>query len=212
MALTIDRQAFIDILTEGTGLPAAAMQPPPGGHLGHAAGRCWKSCPATVPTSRQNRAEAREIMEKLGYGPDKRLKITVVDPRHPALSRPGGDPDRSAEGDLHRRRTRADRHDAVVPDDDAQGLHGRAQPDRHLGRRPRRAALRELRLRRGRQLQRLLQPGGRQADRPAIDGAEPGEAQAAGLGDRAPPDRGRRQAAGLFQQRRRPAGSPRSRT
>jgi len=26
---------------------------------------------------RQNRAEARQIMEKLGYGPDNRLKLTV---------------------------------------------------------------------------------------------------------------------------------------
>src|SRR5436305_13975805 len=31
MSMAIDRQAFIDILTEGTGFRAAAMQPPPGG-------------------------------------------------------------------------------------------------------------------------------------------------------------------------------------
>lgn len=33
-------------------------------------------------------------------------------------------------------RPAADRHDLVVPDDVAQGLHGRAQPDGHPGRRP----------------------------------------------------------------------------
>src|SRR5271170_3516775 len=34
MALTLDRKSFIDILTEGTGQMAAAMQPPPGGLWG----------------------------------------------------------------------------------------------------------------------------------------------------------------------------------
>ena len=32
--LAIDRQAFIEILTEGQGLPGGAMQPPPGGQWG----------------------------------------------------------------------------------------------------------------------------------------------------------------------------------
>src|SRR6185437_11128332 len=34
MALTLDRQSFIDILSEGTALRAAAMQPPEGGQWG----------------------------------------------------------------------------------------------------------------------------------------------------------------------------------
>ena len=34
MSLALDRQAFIDILTEGKGFRAAAMQPPPGGQWG----------------------------------------------------------------------------------------------------------------------------------------------------------------------------------
>ena len=50
--------------------------------------------------SQKNRAEAREIMEKLGYGPDKRLAAQGVDAQHPGLPRSGGDPDRPAEGDL----------------------------------------------------------------------------------------------------------------
>ena len=49
MSLALDRQAFIDILTEGQGFRAAAMQPPPAGS-GACRGRCLTSCPATGPT------------------------------------------------------------------------------------------------------------------------------------------------------------------
>jgi peptide/nickel transport system substrate-binding protein len=34
--------------------------------------------PASDPDCRENRAEARAIMEKLGYGPNKRLAVTVL--------------------------------------------------------------------------------------------------------------------------------------
>ncbi len=74
-----------------------------------------KKLPGYDPDVAKNRAEAREIMEKLGYGPDNRLKVKVVDARYPALSRSGGDPDRPTEGDLHRRRARTDRHGAMDP-------------------------------------------------------------------------------------------------
>ena len=55
MALTIDRKAFIDILTEGTGQMAAAMQPPkaPRAASGACRRRCWQSCPATTRISRR---------------------------------------------------------------------------------------------------------------------------------------------------------------
>jgi len=76
MALAIDRQAFIDILTEGNGLRAAAMQPSPGGQ--------WGMPPAMLATLpgygsdvAANRTAARAIMQTLGYGPDKRLAIKV---------------------------------------------------------------------------------------------------------------------------------------
>ena len=81
--------------------------------------------PGYDPDVAKNRAEARAIMQKLGYGPDKRLKVTIVTRDIPPYRDPGGDPHRPAQGDLHRRRAAADRHDAMVPDDDAQGLHGR---------------------------------------------------------------------------------------
>ena len=76
MALSLDRQAFIDILTEGQGDIGGVMQPPPAG--------LWGMLPDVLHTLpgygadiRQNRAEARQIMQKLGYGADNRLKIKV---------------------------------------------------------------------------------------------------------------------------------------
>jgi peptide/nickel transport system substrate-binding protein len=77
MALTIDRKSFVDILTEGTGQMAAAMQPPPGGQWGMPK-EMLASLPGYDPDIAKNRAEARAIMQKLGYGPDHRLKVTVV--------------------------------------------------------------------------------------------------------------------------------------
>jgi len=76
MALTIDRRAFIDILTQGTGLMAAAMQPPPQGQWGMPK-EMLEKLPGYDPDVAKNRAEARAIMQKLGYGPDKRLSIKV---------------------------------------------------------------------------------------------------------------------------------------
>ncbi len=76
MALTIDRQAFIDILTEGKGLRAAAMQPAPGGQWGMPA-EMLAELPGYGPDVAANREAARAIMKKLGYGPDKRLEIKV---------------------------------------------------------------------------------------------------------------------------------------
>jgi len=76
MALTIDRKAFIDILTDGIGLKAAAMQPPPGGQWGMPA-EMLEKLPGYGPDVANNRAAARAIMEKLGYGPERRLKVTV---------------------------------------------------------------------------------------------------------------------------------------
>jgi peptide/nickel transport system substrate-binding protein len=52
------------------------MQPPPAGLWGMAADDL-KALPGYNPDVQQNRAQAREIMQKLGYGPDKRLPITV---------------------------------------------------------------------------------------------------------------------------------------
>lgn len=76
MALTIDRKAFVDILSEGNYIISAAMLPPPNGVWGMPP-EVLKNVSGYDPDVTANRAKARKIMEGLGYGPDKRLKVTV---------------------------------------------------------------------------------------------------------------------------------------
>jgi peptide/nickel transport system substrate-binding protein len=76
IALTLDRKAFIDTLTEGRGDTGGAMLPPPEGIWGMPA-EMLKTLPGYDPDVQKSRAEARMIMQALGYGPDKRLKVTV---------------------------------------------------------------------------------------------------------------------------------------
>jgi peptide/nickel transport system substrate-binding protein len=76
MALALDRQSFIEILTEGQAKIGGAMLPPPEGIWGMPP-EMLQTIPGYDPDVKKNRAEARKIMEKLGYGPDKRLAITV---------------------------------------------------------------------------------------------------------------------------------------
>jgi peptide/nickel transport system substrate-binding protein len=77
LALTLDRQAFIDILSDGQGSIGGAMMPPPAGAWGMPP-EALATLPTYGPDVAKNRAEAREIMKKLGYGPDKRLGVTVT--------------------------------------------------------------------------------------------------------------------------------------
>ncbi len=77
MALALDRKAFIDILTEGQGKIGGAMLPPPTGLWGMPP-EMLATLPGYGPDVQKNRADARQIMEKLGYGPDKRLAIKVA--------------------------------------------------------------------------------------------------------------------------------------
>src|SRR5712672_61886 len=76
MALSLDRQAFIDILTEGEGDIGGVLQPPPAGLWGLPPDPL-KELPGYNPDVQKNRTQARQIMQKLGYGPDNRLKIKV---------------------------------------------------------------------------------------------------------------------------------------
>ena len=76
MMLALDRQAFIDIISEGNDDQGGMMLPPPEG--------VWGMPPEVLETVagygkdiEKNRAEARKIMQELGYGPDKRLPIKV---------------------------------------------------------------------------------------------------------------------------------------
>src|SRR5271165_5443446 len=77
MSLALDRQAFIDILTDGQGFRAAAMQPPPGGQWGMPL-EMLEKLPGYGPDVVANREQARTTMKKLGYGPDKPLNIKVT--------------------------------------------------------------------------------------------------------------------------------------
>ena len=76
MSLALDRKAFIDILTDGQGSVAAALQPPPGGQWGMPRDMLDK-LPGYGADVAANRAAARDIMKRLGYGPDKPLRIKV---------------------------------------------------------------------------------------------------------------------------------------
>jgi peptide/nickel transport system substrate-binding protein len=81
-ALSIDRKSFVDILTEGQGKVGGAMLPPPEGLWGMPP-EMLQTIPGYGPDVAKNRAEARQIMQKLGYGPNKRLEVQGLDPQRP---------------------------------------------------------------------------------------------------------------------------------
>src|SRR4029077_11510745 len=76
MALSLDRKAFIDIISEGHGDIGGVMQPLPEGVWGMPQD-VLKALPGYDPDVQKNRSEAREIMQKLGYGPKNRLALKV---------------------------------------------------------------------------------------------------------------------------------------
>ena len=77
MALSLDRQAFIDILGEGQGDIGAVLQPPTGGLWGMPP-EMLKDLPGYGSDVKANRQQGRALMEKLGYGPAKRLKVKLT--------------------------------------------------------------------------------------------------------------------------------------
>lgn len=76
MALALDRKSFIGVLSEGQADIGAAMLPPPEGLWGMPSDRLAK-LPGYDPDVAKSRAEARSIMQHLGYGPDKPLAVKV---------------------------------------------------------------------------------------------------------------------------------------
>ncbi len=76
MALALDRKAFVDILYEGKADIGGSMLPLPAGVWGMPP-EILKTIPGYGPDVQKNRAEARSIMQKLGYGPEKKLKVKV---------------------------------------------------------------------------------------------------------------------------------------
>ena len=88
LALSLDRRTFIDILTEGNGIPGGAMQPGPEGSWGMPPDML-AAVPGYGADVEANLAEARALMEKHGYGPNNRLKLTVNARNVPAHREPG---------------------------------------------------------------------------------------------------------------------------
>ena len=77
MALSIDRKAFVDILTQGQGDIGGVLQPLPGGLWGMQADEVVK-LPGYDPDVHKSREEARRLMWKVDYGPDKKLTLKVT--------------------------------------------------------------------------------------------------------------------------------------
>ncbi len=76
VALTLDRKAFIDIIQQGQGDIGATMLPPPEGLWGMPP-EMLATMPGYDPDIAKNRAAAKNIMERLGYGPEKRLAVQL---------------------------------------------------------------------------------------------------------------------------------------
>jgi peptide/nickel transport system substrate-binding protein len=87
MMLAIDRKAFVDIITDGVGHIGGTMLPPPEGVWGMPPD-VLRSLPGYDPDVAKNRAEARKIMEKLGYGPNHHLETKLSTRNIPAWRDP----------------------------------------------------------------------------------------------------------------------------
>jgi peptide/nickel transport system substrate-binding protein len=189
MALSLDRQAFIDIISEGQGDIGGVMQPLPEGLWGTPP-EVLKKLPGYDPDVQKNRGEAREIMRQFGYGPDNRLKVKVTTRdlpffRDPAVILIDQLKEIYIDGELDTIDStiwlpKVMRKDYVV----GLNLSGSGpDPDQNL------YLLYGVRW--GPELQRSLQSGDRRADRSTVDRGQSGEAQTTGLGDRTEAGRGR---------------------
>jgi len=87
MAMSLDRQAFIDIITEGQGDIGGVMLPPPEGVWGMPP-ELLRTLPGYSPDVAKNRAEAGNMMRKLGYGPDDRFSVKLITRNIPAYRDP----------------------------------------------------------------------------------------------------------------------------
>jgi ABC-type transport system substrate-binding protein len=76
MALSLDRQAYIDIISGGKASIGGNMMPPPQGVWGMPNEMLMK-LPGYSPDVAAQQGEARRIMERAGYGPGRRLKLKV---------------------------------------------------------------------------------------------------------------------------------------
>ncbi len=76
MAMALDRKAFITIMFEGQADIGGTMQPAPAG-LWAMPKEMLEKIPGYGPDVHANREEARKLMQKAGFGPDKHLAVKV---------------------------------------------------------------------------------------------------------------------------------------
>jgi peptide/nickel transport system substrate-binding protein len=76
LALTLDRKSFVDILSNGKDDISGVMLPPPDGRWGMPPDMI-QTLPGYAADVEKSRAEARKIMEGLGYGESKSLKVKI---------------------------------------------------------------------------------------------------------------------------------------
>src|SRR5204863_3542967 len=76
MMLGLDRQGFIDIISEGKASISGAMMALPKGNWGMPP-EMLSALPGYAGDLASRQAEARKIMENAGYGPSNRLKVKV---------------------------------------------------------------------------------------------------------------------------------------
>ncbi len=77
LALAIDRKSFVDIINQGDAKLGGTMQPTTDGVWG-LTNEQYEAVPGYGPDVQKNREEARAIMKKLGYGPDKHLPLKIA--------------------------------------------------------------------------------------------------------------------------------------
>src|SRR5215468_1363928 len=76
MALALDRKSFISIMFQGQGDAGGTMLPAPAG-LWAMPQEMLEKVPGYGPDVNANREEAKKLMQKAGYGPDKHLAVKV---------------------------------------------------------------------------------------------------------------------------------------
>ena len=193
LVLALDRKAFVDGLTQGLSVVGGTMQPPPDGMWGLPA-EMLAVVPGYGPDVENNRAEARALMEKMGYGADRPLRLKIA-ARGVALYKDAAEMMMGQLKAIHVDASldvvetslwfdRLRRKDYVLAVN-ATGNGRRSRPD----------LLRELRLQVGPQLHRLLQPRDRGPVRQAVGGKRSRQAPGDRARDRRPPAGRRRPSA-----------------
>jgi peptide/nickel transport system substrate-binding protein len=76
LGLTLYRKSFIDFLGNGVGKIGGGLLPPPDGVWGMP-DEMLQNLPGYSGDVQKNRDEARALMQKAGYGPDKRIPVKI---------------------------------------------------------------------------------------------------------------------------------------